>query len=270
MKRRPRKTDQSKLRPKGARGRGALSETNHRRPGRPTGAENGLINRQVIIAVAFQLARAVSLRELSIVKVARELGVTPALIHYYLEGRNALTSGVMNAFYREVVEDWPPPVSAWKDNLEVVAHSVYRSFIRYPGVASYVVSHNRFRMVQEVRDGEADYGILFFEKFTSTVRAAGFDAVRTGLYAHLLMDFIVANAHATVRHRWPGEHGDFLSKKLAELDPVEFPGAHFVRESFTRMNASSAFTIGLGLFLQALQHEREKVAQNELEKPASS
>ena len=230
-----------------------------RRPGRPAGTENSLLDRETILAVSFQLAKTVPLAELSIVRVARELGVTPGLVHYYLGGRDALTSGVMNAFYRELVRVWPSLGGDWRADMEAVAGTVYRAHIDYPGVASYVVSHNRFRLVQQVQKGETDYGFLFFERFTEVVRAAGFDARRTGIYAHLIIEFITAYAHATVAHRWPGEHSDFLNKRLAALDPRAYPAAHFVSGSFASLDAASAFSIGLGLFLHGLEYEREKV-----------
>ena len=215
----------------------------------------------MILSVSFQLAKTVSLAELSIVRVARELGVTPPLVHYYVGSRDSLTSGVMNSFYRELIEGWPKPAEGWRESLELVASSVYQAHIKYPGIASYVVSHNRFRMVQKIENGDTDYGVLFFEKFVATVRAAGFDAPRTGVYAHLLIEFITAYAHATVAHRWPGEHSNFLNERLAKLDPKTFPATNFVSKSFTRLDATSAFTTGLRLFLHGLEFEREKLAR---------
>jgi len=257
------KTRSEKPRPSAARGA--------RRPGRPAGAENGLLDRKMILSVAFDLANDVPLADLSIVRLARELGVTPPLVHYYLGSRDSLTSGVMNAFYRELIEGWPKPRSGWRESLEVVASSVYEAHIRHPGIASYVVSHNRFRMVQKVEPGEIDYGILFFERFVAAVREAGFDARSTGVYAHLLIEFISAYAHATVAHRWPGEHSNFLNERLAELNPNSFPSAHFVSKSFTRLDAGSAFATGLRLFLHGLEFEREqRVGKRTRSRAASS
>ena len=229
-----------------------------RAPGRPSGATSGILDRETILALAFKLTKTVPLTELSIVRVARELGVTPALIHYYLGsgGRDVLTSGAMNAFYRELVEQWPPELGDWKHNFEVIADAIYRAHLRYPGISVYVATHNRYQLVQDVREGETDYGLVFFEKFTTTVRNFGLDAERTGVFAHLLMMFITSFAHSTVTRRWPGQHNEFLSSKLAALDPVAFPSTHFVRESITHLNAAEAFATGLRLVLQALEHER--------------
>lgn len=72
-----------------------------------------MLDRSTILSVSLQLTKTVPLSELSVVRVAHELGVTPGLIHYYLRGRDKLTSGVMNAFYREAVEDWPSQEIDW-------------------------------------------------------------------------------------------------------------------------------------------------------------
>jgi AcrR family transcriptional regulator len=230
-----------------------------RRRGRPAGAESALLDHAMILSIAMQMARSVPLSELSIVRLAAELGVTPALIHYYLGGRDAMTSGVMNSFYRELLGNWPLDTGHdWRHRLEVVSGAVYRAYVRYPGIAAYVVAHNRYRMIQDVKKGETDFGVLFFERFVAAVKSIGFDAASTGVYAHLLMEFITASAHATVRHMWPGEHKDFLESKLSALDPEAFPATHFVRASLTSLNATGAFTTGLALMLRGLEMNLEK------------
>ncbi|MFO1426518.1 MAG: TetR/AcrR family transcriptional regulator C-terminal domain-containing protein [Steroidobacteraceae bacterium] len=226
-----------------------------RRRGQRAITEHGQIDRRLIISCALDLAKSTPLAELSIVRVARELGVTPALIHYYLEGRDALTSGVMNAFYGGMLADWPAASGRWREDVEAVARHVYEAHVRYPGIAAYVISHNRFRMAQLVAEGEADHGIELFDRFVAPFRGLGFDAHRTAMWAHLVMEMVISNAYATVRHRWPGEHGEFLRRILGRLDPERFPNACFVREANVRLNAGEAFSLGLELMLEALQRE---------------
>jgi AcrR family transcriptional regulator len=226
--------------------------------GRPAGDHRGKFSRETIIASALAMTRKVPLHELSIVRTAQELEVTPALIHYYLGSRDALTSGVMNAFYRRLVEQWPALRDRWRRDLEAICTMVYEAHAGYPGIAAYVVSHNKYRMVQDVLPGETDYGVLLFEKFTSAVQAIGFDAVRTGMYTHLLNEFVTGYAQATAAHRWPGEHAEFLDATLAGLDRRTFPAAHFVSKTFTRLDAPSAFQTGLRLFLDGLALERKR------------
>lgn len=226
--------------------------------GRPATQEKSLLDREVILGCAFDMARSVPLQDLSIVKVAKELGVTPALIHYYLEGRDALTSGVMNAFYRETLREWPTRTGDWRKDLESACRRMHDVHVTYAGVAAYVVGYTRFRMVQITAPGEDDYGLLLFENFVGLVRAAGFDAERTAIYSHLLMEFVTSVAHTTVRHRWPGESGIFLDRILAGLDARTFPNAHFVRQSYVRFDAGLAFDQALELFMNALEVERTR------------
>lgn len=229
-----------------------------RGPGRPAKTSQGLFSRESIISTCLALSRQVPLHELSIVRAAHELDVTPGLIHYYMRGRDELTSGVMNAFYRELVEGWPALAGHWRRDLDVICKAVYHAYARYPGIAAYHVSHNKFRMVQQVREGETDYGVLLFEKFTSAIRAAGFDAKRTGMYTHLLNEFVIGYAQATASHRWPGQHAGFLDATFAELDKRKFPSAHFVSKTFTQLDGTTAFETGLDLFLNGLELERRK------------
>lgn len=230
-----------------------------RRRGRPPVNGNGLLDRKFIIACAFEMSKTVPLQELSIVKVARELGVTPPLIHYYLDGRDALTSGIMNSFFQELQREWPAATGQWREDIDTVCHYIYRRLVTYAGVAAYMVAHNRFRLVQLGTHGEPDYGIILFERFVGVMRQAGFDPRRTGMYANLLMEQIVSAAYATVRHRWPGDHGSVLERAFAKLDPKEFPNTHFVRKDFVHFSDDAAFADGMNLTLNGLDLERSRL-----------
>lgn len=232
-----------------------------RRRGRPPKDDPGLLNKETILSLALQMTKSVSLPDLSVVRVASELGVTPALIHYYIGSRDGLTSGVMNAFYREVVENWPAELGDWAQDFEVLAHSIYRAYLRYPGVVIYVATHNRYQLFQDVGEGEADYGLLTFEKFIAVMRKMGMDPGRTGMYAHLSMAFISSFAHMTVTHRWPGQSREFLVDKMGGLDPVAYPNIAFVRDSFTNLGATDAFMVGMRMLMESLEAERKRFGE---------
>ena len=100
----------------------------------------------VILAVGLALTKSLPLQDVSIVRVARELDVTPASIHYYLEGRDALTLGIVNLFIHDLSAEWPQPRSSWKADLEATATAIYRHYVRYPGIAAYFAAQNRFRV----------------------------------------------------------------------------------------------------------------------------
>ncbi|WP_152495116.1 TetR/AcrR family transcriptional regulator C-terminal domain-containing protein [Paraburkholderia kururiensis] len=235
--------------------------------GRPSGLAGGMVDRTAVVETAFAMTKSIPVTDLSIVRVAKELGVTPALIHYYLAGggRDALTSGVMNTFYREVITLWPQETQDWRHNFETVSESIYRAYVRYPGIAIYAASHNRYQLVQEVEGDEVDYGLLVLEKFSGTVRQMGFDQARTGSLAHMLMMFIQSYAHSTVKRRWPGQHAEFLNTKLSELDPEAFPNCHFIRESLTSLNAPDAFRIAMRIIIDGLTAELPHLQQTPAE-----
>lgn len=235
-------------------------KTSGRSPGRPSGTAISSLSRETVLAIAFGLTKTVSVSELSIVRVAREIGVTPALIHYYLAGggRDTLTSGVMNAFYREVAEQWPVETGEWRHDLEIVFEAIYRAYLRYPGISIYASSHNRYQLVQDVRPGETDYGLQVLEKSVATVRKIGFDASRTAALTYQLMLFVRSYSHATVARRWPGQHAEFLRSKLSELDVAKYPNSHFIQTSLIGLNAAEAFSSGISLVMDGIALERER------------
>jgi len=230
-----------------------------RKPGRPVATSTARLTAAIIVDRALALAQRLSLDEISVMRVAQELRVTPALIRYYLPGgRDALTSGVMNRFYREAIETWPAPLRGWQRNVPAVAHHLFGKFGKYPGVAAYFVSQNRFRIFQLVADDETDYGAVVIERFTGVVRAAPLDDAHAGIYAHLFLEFLAASAHTTARHRWPSDHRDFLSKKIEALDPKAFPNLHRTGKGLLHVDAGEALEEGLCIFLYGLSVRRPK------------
>ncbi len=83
---------------------------------------NGL-SRESIIQKAAQLAQTESLDEISMVRVAREFGVVPGLIHYYVGSRDELLSGVINQYFRERIAQMPMPSGDWRRDMERYAEA---------------------------------------------------------------------------------------------------------------------------------------------------
>ena len=89
-----------------------------RRRGRPRGRGRPVTGRiavggegmsvELVLARALELAREVPLHELSMALLAQDLGVTPALIYYYVTDRDSLVSGVVNLFFKAMGERWRP------------------------------------------------------------------------------------------------------------------------------------------------------------------
>jgi AcrR family transcriptional regulator len=227
-----------------------------RAPGRPSGATQAALSKDLIVAKGLELCRRIPLQELSIVRMARELGVTPALIHYYLGGRDALTTGVMNAYYREVVGALPTQTGDWHTDVAAVMRTIYEKDVDYGGIVAYVMSHNRYRVFQDVEDGETDYGIAFFDRVAACVRQTGMDAPSTAMFLHLLLQHVLASSYQQSSHQLPGDHHAFLLSRLQQLDPRERPNIHFVLKPFSSLDGDAAFEAGLGLLIEGMASAR--------------
>jgi len=224
-----------------------------RGPGRPSSAQSNTITRTSILRKAYKLARTVPLQDVSIVMVAREMGVTPALIHYYIGNRDWLTSGVMNLFYRDLLRKWPEPTDDWRETVQAAAEALYNHFVEYAGIASYAVMNDRFAVFQLTAFGDRDYGIEAMEKYIESLRVAGRTPERTAIYAHLLRQFIINAAHSAARHMYPSDYKDFLLDKMTKLDAVKYP--NITGSPPLMLNAQAAFQEGLRLFVLGLERE---------------
>jgi AcrR family transcriptional regulator len=230
------------------------SDGNRRPPGRPKGSKGG-ISAALILRASYRLAKTVPLQELSIVVVAKSLGVTPALIHYYVGGRDWLTSGTMNLFYSDLLKKMPKNTGDWKRDIPKTAHVIFDHLVAYAGVASYMVSHSRFRTFQLTAYGQRDYGVEVLEKLAACVLQAGCSAERTGIYAHLIMEFVIGAAHRTARHLFPSEYREFLQDKLSKLDPDRFPTLILTNTAPISLGPETAFKEEMRLFMLGLENE---------------
>jgi AcrR family transcriptional regulator len=226
-----------------------------RSSGRPSSSERKDVSSASILQAALRLSRKTPLQDISIAAIARSMEITPALIHYYIGGRDWLISGVMNSFYQELTHKWPVATGAWQDDLLAASRTVYDHFVRYGGIASYAASDSRFSVFQLEGVENGDYGLQLLEKFTARVRAAGLSGARTGIYAHLMMNFIINTAHGTSRHLFPGEHRAFLQKETAKLDKNAFPSIFFAMQAPLNLDGDIAFQEGFDLFLLGMQAE---------------
>jgi hypothetical protein len=249
------KTDtEANRKPKSRGGAAAVEQPARRRPGRPAGSNVG-ISLASILRTSYRLAKTVPLQELSIVFVAKRLKVTPALIHYYVGGRDWLTSGTMNLFYADLLRKLPENTGDWQRDIPRMARAIYDHLVRYAGIAAYMVSHNRFRIWQLTAYGQREYGVEVLEKLTACVEQAGCPPERTGIYSHLIMEFVIGSAHRTAHHLYPSEHKEFLKEKLSKLDPQRFPTLVLTDTAPISLGAEKAFDEEIRLFMLGLENE---------------
>jgi AcrR family transcriptional regulator len=229
-----------------------------RRPGRPAARGNGSMSKADVVRCALELSKREPLQNISIVRVAAELNVTPALIHYYIGGRDRLTSGVMNSFYAVLIEQLPQIGSDWRSDINAVFDALYATYICYGGIVAYIMSHNRFRLFQLVEAKEQDFGSTFFERLVASIRLAGLSAQRTAMYAHLLLQHVLSSAYQQASHQLPEDHQEFLVSRMKKLSAKSTPNTHFVLESFSMLRGDDAFRAGLTIIVDAIAREVEQ------------
>jgi AcrR family transcriptional regulator len=222
-----------------------------RRPGRrPRGHDvNPDLSRDVVVRCAVDLVRKESMAELSMVRVAKELGVVPGLVHYYMGSKDDLVSAVINTMFRERMETLPAPSGDWRADLEGVARSVIRTLATWPGLATYIGTHNRSRLFQRVAPGEVDYGLAFFDRIGAILRAGGFTKEQAALAYHLLLLFVMTMATERENRQTPGAHEQYIVNYVSGFEPDRIPGASFMVEPFARLDSDTTFEAGLRVLL---------------------
>lgn len=234
---------------------GQATRSSKRPPGRPLAQDNNNISKESIIRTALAMSRKTPLQDLSIVMVAKQMEVTPALIHYYIEGRDWLTSGIMNRFYKELLRKWPKPTGDWESDLVAAAELIFEQFVRYAGIAAYVVTHSRFRIFQLTLPEEVDYGVEMLEKFAGVVRSSGLSSQETGTFAHLIMEFLISASNGATHNIYPRDHTSFLEEKANDLDPEKYPNIHFCKKAPFELGGRQVFERGCYLFILGIRQE---------------
>ncbi len=186
------------------------------------------------------------------VRLARKLGVTPASLHYYLDGRGALTASIVNCFFRELLSEWPALGANPLTNLEKVAWSIYRQYVCYPGIAAYFAGHNRFDLlVKSAHQPYSENLYRFIERYFAVVEFAGLSAESAAVYAFVLIQFTIAAAHTSASHQLPGEQHE-LGVLLSSLPRAEYPAIHRMRRSYLGLTGDDAFAAGLRFLMAGL------------------
>lgn len=218
-----------------------------RRPRKPDGSPE--LSRAAVIDCAVRLAQRESIAELSMMRLARELGITPGLVHYYVGSRDELISAIINIAYRERVEALPQPSGDWRRDLEAVALISSRMMLRWKGVASYVATHNRNRLFQTLAAGETDWGLAFFDRVGRILQQGGFSAEQAAMAYHLLMLFLVGVGSADAHRQTPAQHRDFIRGYVGRPEADGHDGARFLVGPFTQIDTETTLRAGLALLL---------------------
>jgi hypothetical protein len=234
------------------------ARTSSRPPGRPAAGEQGGADRASIFRAGLKLAETVPLQDLSIVSLARYMGITPALVHYYVGSRDLLTSGILNLFYKETVKGWPAETGDWQHDVVVAAERLYQHLFAYPGIAAYLVQKNEYRVIQEVEEGETDYGLQFLECFAGTIRSVGLPPERTAIYIHMMREFLFVISYRAAYELFPSNQRKQLEKTVSRLSPEQWPNVLYPQKALLQIDGDLVFREVIELFLLGMARDRGK------------
>ncbi|WP_454740195.1 TetR/AcrR family transcriptional regulator [Cupriavidus necator] len=223
-----------------------------RRP-KADGSGKPELSRDAVIRCAVEVAQRESIDEVSIARLARELGVVTGLIHYYIGNRGDLLSIVINAAMKDRVASLPPMVGDWRVDLQALARSTLESFARWPGLATYIATQNRFRLFQRVQPGETDYGLAYFDHVGRIFQEGGFTKSQAAMAYHLLMLFVTSMAAESAHHQAPAEHKDFIIGYVSGFDSESIPGASYLAGAFAELDSPTTFDTGMQLLLTGFE-----------------
>jgi AcrR family transcriptional regulator len=223
-----------------------------RRP-KAKGGKNADISRDLVVRSAVSIAKTESLGEVTMVRLGRELGVAAGLIHYYMGSRDGLISAVINQAFKERLEQLPTPTGEWRNDALAFARASVNSLEAWPGMATYVLTENRFRLFQRVAPGETDFGLAYFDHVGRMLQSANFIGPSAAVAYHLLMLFISVIAAERENKQGPGLHADFIRSYLAQYSAHEYPGAKFLAEPFAVIDSETTFEQGLVVLLDGVE-----------------
>ena len=211
------------------------------------------LSREQILDRATLLAKVEPLGDISMVGLAREFGVAPTLIHYYIGSRDDLISGVANRYFKERFSRLRPLTGNWKEDLEREATQSFEIGVEYGGVLRYMMSHNRFRLFQQVGEGETDYGVLYLDRMAGMFQRGGFLPQQAAIGYHLLSQYVMSSAYAQVSRQLPAFHEDYIRNQIHTRPASELTGARFFVEAFSTLDSATSFPEGLRLLLGSFE-----------------
>jgi AcrR family transcriptional regulator len=219
----------------------------------------GGLARESIIERAMELTKREPLSAISMVRLAKSLNVRPGTIHYHLGSRDDLISGVMNRFYRDLLQDLDAskPAATWQEEIRRIGWVWLNAKLLHPGIANYVASNDRFRVFQETDTGEEDYGARYMDRVFTLLQSAGFTADIAAECWHLMALYANSTAETIAMGHAPAAHSKFLLHRAERHDAATFPGLAFGLPALARLDARDAFNRSLGDLILGLERRRQ-------------
>lgn len=201
------------------------------------------LSRERVLRGAVAVADAGGIGALTMRSLARELGVKPMSLYYYVAGKAEILDGIVDLVFSEI--DLPSPGGNWQSQMRRRADSARRTLRRHPWAIG----------LMESRANPGPATLRHHESTLATLRRAGFSVAMTA-HAYALLDsyiygFALQEAALPFNPQTATEATEAITERFAGEYPylVEMATKHILRPGY---DFGDEFEIGLTVILDAL------------------
>ena len=201
------------------------------------------LSRERVLRGAVAVADAGGIGALTMRSLARELGVKPMSLYYYVAGKAEILDGIVDLVFSEI--DLPSPGGDWQSQMRRRADSARRTLRRHPWAIG----------LMESRANPGPATLRHHEATLATLRRAGFSVAMTA-HAYALLDsyiygFALQEAALPFNPETVTEATEAITELFASEYPhlVEMATEHILRPGY---DFGDEFEIGLTVILDAL------------------
>jgi len=201
------------------------------------------LSRERVLRGAVAVADAGGIGALTMRSLARELGVKPMSLYYYVAGKAEILDGIVDLVFSEI--DLPSPGGDWQSQMRRRADSARRTLRRHPWAIG----------LMESRANPGPATLRHHESTLATLRRAGFSVAMTA-HAYALLDsyiygFALQEAALPFNPQTVTEATEAITEQFAGEYPhlVEMATGHILRPGY---DFGDEFEIGLTVILDAL------------------
>lgn len=210
-----------------------------------SGRGRGVLSREQILDAALALADREGLENLSMRRLAQELGAGTMTLYTYFRDKEELLDAAVEQVAGQVAT--PPASGSWQERLRALIEEVYRSLVEHPSG----VELRRTRPIltpAALRTTEAGMRILVEAGFSAPEAARAWRSLF--VYTFGFAQFTPAEVPAAVRREW--------QRRLDALPADEFPVLTSAsREAVDTMSGEAQFDHGLDRLLWGLAADLE-------------
>jgi AcrR family transcriptional regulator len=207
------------------------------------GEQRAPLSRERVLRGAMTIADGGGIGALTIRSLARQLGVKPMSVYYYVAGKDEILDGIVDLVFSEI--GLPSAGGDWYSQMRRRAISALRALRRHPWAVG----------LMESRSNPGPATLRHHDATLATLRAAGFTVAMTA-HAYALLDaytygFALQEAALPFNSETVGEATEAFAQQIATDYPylAEMAAEHISRPGY---DFGDEFEIGLTLILDAL------------------